>query len=304
MPRGAEQLPAVVHELFASAAGAAGTVPAMPTHRLSWLLALAALAAAPTAAQAAVAEVTPLRESAPLFEDEGNDADDPAIWVNPLLRDRSVIVATKKDAGLTAFTLTGRTLQDIPAPGRPAPGAAKGRFNNVDIVYGARVGGSARDLAIVTDRGWDRIRTFVIDPVAASLGRPPLREISAATLPFVFNATQREVDEQATAYGVAAWVDPRTRTPYVVTSRRARARLALLRLVAAPGGGVTYETAGGARTSARSRSSTARAPTACRSPTAPPSSTCRSAGPSRAACSSPTTATTRRAPTGTRRTSS
>ncbi len=214
----------------------------MHPHRLSWLLALAALAAAPGAAQAA-AEVTPLRESAPLFEDEGNDADDPAIWVNPLLRDRSVIVATKKDAGLTAFDLRGRTLQDIAAPPAPAGGDhAVGRFNNVDVVYGARIGGIRRDLAIVSDRGSDKIRTYAINPLAASLRRAPLTDISASSLPFVFNTTQEEVDEQATAYGLTAWVDERTGTPYVVTSRRSRSRVALLKLVAAPGGKVTYQT--------------------------------------------------------------
>ncbi|MFA9272104.1 MAG: phytase, partial [Baekduiaceae bacterium] len=218
----------------------------MHPHRLSWLLALAALAAAPTAAPTAAhaaAEVTPLRESAPLFEDEGNDADDPAIWVNPLLRDRSVIVATKKDAGLTAFDLGGRTLQDIAAP--PAPAGddhAAGRFNNVDVVYGARIGRVTRDLAIVSDRGSDKIRTYAINPLAASLRRAPLTDIRAPSLPFVFNTTQEEVDEQATAYGLTAWVDQRTGTPYVVTSRRSRSRVALLKLVAAPGGKVTYQT--------------------------------------------------------------
>lgn len=214
--------------------------------RLTRTLCFAVLFAgiAPNAAHAA-APITPVAESAPQFDDAGADADDPAIWVNPLLRDRSVIVGTTKDAGLTAFDLAGRTLQDIaapPAPGTPEDDHAAGRFNNVDVVYGARIGGQVRDLAIVSDRGSDRIRTYAIDPLAATVGRPPLRDVSAPQLPFVFNATQEEVDDQATAYGLAAWVDPRTRTAYVVTSRRSRARLALLKLVAAPGGRVSYET--------------------------------------------------------------
>jgi 3-phytase len=64
--------------------------------------------------------------------------------------------------------------------------------------------------------------------------------VTAGDPPFVFNERQDEVNEQATAYGVAAWVDGRSRTPYVVTSRRSRTELALLELVPAAGG-VGYE---------------------------------------------------------------
>jgi 3-phytase len=207
--------------------------------RISVLALFAVLVAAPTAALAAV---TPVRESASRFEDDdGADADDPAIWVNPLFRGRSVVVGTLKDAGLTVFDLAGRTLQDVSAP--PAPGAedAPGRFNNVDVIYGARVGGGVRDLALVSDRGRDHVRAYAIDALAASLGRAPLRDVTAEQPPFVFNETQDEVNEQATSYGLAAWVDRRTRRAYVVTSRRSRTELALLRLVSAPGERVSYE---------------------------------------------------------------
>jgi 3-phytase len=207
------------------------------TLRILALIGLAALAAAPTAAA-----VSPVRESAPRFEeDDGADADDPAIWVNPLLRGRSVVVGTLKDAGLTVFDLGGRTLQDVPAPPAPGEDDAAGRFNNVDVIYGARVGSTFRDLALVSDRGRDQVRAYAIDLLAASLGRAPLRDVTAARPPFVFNETQEEVNEQATSYGLAAWVDSDTRRAYVVTSRRSRTELALLRLVAAPGGRVSYE---------------------------------------------------------------
>jgi 3-phytase len=207
--------------------------------RLAVLLVFAALAGAPGAA---IAAVTPVRESAPRFEeDDGADADDPAIWVNPLLRGRSVVVGTLKDAGLTVFDLDGQTLQDVRAPAAPGEDDAPGRFNNVDVVYGARVGNAFRDLALVSDRGRDQVRTYAVELLAASLGRAPLRDITAAQPPFVFNQTQEQVNEQATSYGLAAWVDARTRRAYVVTSRRSRTELALLRLVAAPGGRVSYE---------------------------------------------------------------
>ncbi|MFD0473684.1 hypothetical protein ACFQ0B_39565 [Nonomuraea thailandensis] len=53
-------------------------------------------------------------------------------------------------------------------------------------------------------------------------------------MPFVFNATQEEVDEAQTAYGLAV---SGTR---VVVSRRHRTTIGLLQLAAAPGGKVTY----------------------------------------------------------------
>jgi 3-phytase len=206
------------------------------------LLAIVLLAAAllPAAARADAPMVPPRAESEPKLEDDGADADDPAIWVNPLLRGRSIVVGTLKDAGLTVFGLDGATLQDVAAPPAPGEDDAVGRFNNVDIVYGARVGRRLLDLAIVSDRGRDQIRTFAVDLIAASLGAEPLDDVTADEPPFVFNDTQDQVNEQATAYGVAAWVDDRSRTAYVVTSRRSRTELALLKLVPAPGG-VGYE---------------------------------------------------------------
>jgi myo-inositol-hexaphosphate 3-phosphohydrolase len=140
----------------------------------------AAFAAAPGGAFAAV---TPVRESAPRFEeDDGADADDPAIWVNSLRRGRSVVVGTLKDAGLTVLDLERRTLQDVSAPPAPGEGDAPGRFNNVDVVYDARVGNTFRDLALVSDRGRDQVRTYAIDLLAASL----YEEVDTLALPASF----------------------------------------------------------------------------------------------------------------------
>ncbi len=75
------------------------------------------------------------------------------------------------------------------------------------------------------------MRTYAIDPLAATCGKAPLRYISARKLPCVCNKTQDEVNEQATTYGLAAWVDPKSHKEYVVVSRRSRTGLALLKLV-------------------------------------------------------------------------
>jgi 3-phytase len=58
--------------------------------------------------------------------------------------------------------------------------------------------------------------------------------------PLVFSADQDEVDEQTSAYGLAAWRDPDGGGTYVVVSRRSRTEVALLRLVD-DGGRVGYE---------------------------------------------------------------
>lgn len=184
-------------------------------------------------------------ETAPRWGDDAGgraDADDPAIWVNPLVPKRSFVAGTLKEGGITAFDLTGRTLQDLPAPSPPSEGAKPGRLNNVDIVYAAKIGHRLVDLAIASDRGRDQVRTYAVDLVAATRGNAPLRDITDPATPLVFNATQEEIDEQATVYGLAAFVDRRTRVPYVVVSRRHDTELALVRLVEGAAGTVRSET--------------------------------------------------------------
>jgi 3-phytase len=163
------------------------------------------------------------------------NADDPAIWVNPRRPGRSVVVGTLKDGGLTVVDLAGRTLQSIPAAPPPEPGRVDGRNNNVDLVYDARVGGVKGDLAIVSDRGRDMVRTYLLDPKHGA----PLRDVTAPDAPLVFSADLDEVEDQANVYGLAAWVDHGT--PYVLVSRRSRTAVALLRLTPGPRDTVTYD---------------------------------------------------------------
>ncbi|WP_285483644.1 phytase [Amycolatopsis sp. NBRC 101858] len=145
---------------------------------------------------------------------EPADADDPAIWVHPHDPARSVVLGTLKEGGLAAFDLNARTLQRVPA----GPG---GRFNNVDVVG---------DLAVVSDRGRDRIRVYRIDPDAPQV----LRDVTDPAAARVF--PESEVDEQRTAYGLAAGRDPVTGIRWVAVTRRHETRVALLRLVDKPGG--------------------------------------------------------------------
>jgi 3-phytase len=154
-------------------------------------------------------------ETPALFDDEagGNaDADDPAIWVDPDRPERSIVVATAKEGGLYSYRLDGSLLRHVPAPAAPGPEHAPGRFNNVDIVG---------DLAIVSDRGSDKVRFYRVGGLA---------DVTAPDAPFVFSADQSEVDGQRTAYGLAAWYDHADRATYVLVSRRETTRVALLRV--------------------------------------------------------------------------
>ncbi|MEU7783311.1 phytase [Amycolatopsis sp. NPDC049159] len=148
------------------------------------------------------------------------DADDPAIWVHPHDPSRSVVLGTLKEGGLAAFDLDARTLQLVPA----GPG---GRFNNVDVVG---------DLAVVSDRGRDLVRVYRIDPRGAAAGAGLLRDVTEPNAPRVF--PQSAVDEQRTAYGLAAGRDPRTGVRWVAVTRRHETRVALLRLADRPDGTV------------------------------------------------------------------
>ncbi|MDF3147128.1 MULTISPECIES: phytase [unclassified Streptomyces] len=170
-------------------------------------------------------------ETPAVYDDEagGNaDADDPAVWVDPDHPGRSLVIGTLKKAGLDVYGLDGRRLQHIAAPEAPNEDAAPGRFNNVDVVYGFELGGRKTDLALVSDRGRDRVRAYAIDPAAVAAGRPPLKDVTAADAAPVFSASEAEVDDQRTAYGLAAFSDDDH--AYAVVSRRSETRVRLLRL--------------------------------------------------------------------------
>ncbi len=108
----------------------------------------------------------------------------------------------------------------------------------MEVVYGFELGGKKTDLAVVSDRGRDRIRAFAIDPAAVAAGRPPLRDVTAPAVEPVFAAGEAEVDEQRTSYGLTAFSDDDD--AYVVVSQREETRLRLLELKDV-GGKVGYQ---------------------------------------------------------------
>lgn len=182
-------------------------------------------------------------ETPPLLEQEasGNaNADDPAIWVNAEDPDESLVIATAKEGGLRVYDLAGHQVQAIAAPAPPRPGDSPGRFNNVDLVAGLRFPDGRADVAVVSDRGRDQLRTYRIDPDAAT----PLTDVTDPAAPLVFSASQDEVNEQATAYGLATYRDRRTGVPYALASQRHTTAIARAKLTVTAAGGVTYQVTG------------------------------------------------------------
>jgi len=185
-----------------------------------------------TSFAAAAPPLEPVRavaETASNFDDEAGgdaDADDPAIWVHPTRPADSVVVGALKNGGLTVFDLRGRELQHI----APPPG---GRFNNVDVTG---------NLAVVSDRGLDRIRIYAINPRGARAATV-LTDVTTDAPPLVFSADEAEVAGQRTAYGLAVWADPAGGAPWVVVSRRHETRVGLFRLTTT-NDGYSYRPAG------------------------------------------------------------
>ncbi|WP_018686458.1 phytase [Actinokineospora enzanensis] len=214
------------------------------------------------AAAAPLPAITAVLETPPNHDDTAGgkaDADDPAIWVDHAHPDRSRVVGTLKNGGLAVFDLRGNQVQHLPTPPAPTPDAEPGRFNNVDIVQGARIGRRTLDLAVVSDRGRDRIRVYAIDR------RGALTDVTTANPPRAFSATEAEVDDQRTAYGLAVAPDPAGGAPWVVVSRRHDTRLGVFRLADDGTGRVTYR-----RTDTVDLPSTFRVPGGTWSPCAEP----------------------------------
>lgn len=146
------------------------------------------------------------------------------------------MITTAKEGGLKVYNLAGVQVQALPVPAPPAPGLESGRFNNVDLLSGVQFADGKADVAVVSDRGRDRIRTYRINPKNTVA---PLTDVTAASVPRVFAATEAEVEDQNTAYGLAAYTDKATGKHYAIASRRNHTTLKLVELKVV-GGAMSY----------------------------------------------------------------
>ncbi|MPY47415.1 phytase [Streptomyces acidicola] len=193
-----------------------------------------AVVAAPAQADPSVAEVTAKAETPTLFDDAAGGeatADDPAIWRDSDDPAKSLVLGTAKVGGLRVYDLAAREVQSLPAPQAPGAGDEPGRINNVDVIDGA-------NLAIATDRGRDKLVIYSIDGDRAE---GPVKDVTAQkAAPYIFSADQDEVNEQATAYGLASWKDRKTGRIYAVVSQELTNQVALLELTKEAGGTYGY----------------------------------------------------------------
>jgi 3-phytase len=175
------------------------------------------------------------------------DSDDPSIWINPKKKGEALVITALKEAGLQVFDLQGNVVQTIIPPNSPPvsaldpptvgphphPGTSAcpeseegetfGRFNNVDVQYDfeirdARGKKQKVDIAVVSDRGCDRVRIYQIDPGRAG---GPLFDITDPGIARVFpqrwvnpwnlvsnpapSVEDNPLDDESTVYGLTLY---------------------------------------------------------------------------------------------------
>ncbi len=154
---------------------------------LRWMVLLLAVAVvAPP-----VVEIRPAVET----ESPGQDVDDPAVWVNPAGRARSLVIGTvkrpKPDGALVVFNLDGKIEETVSGLDRP---------NNVDVLG---------DLCVVTERLARRLLVYRVHPV-----RPFLRLLGEVP---VFEG---EAGEAGAPMGIALYRRPQDQALFAVVSRK------------------------------------------------------------------------------------
>lgn len=104
----------------------------------------------------------PVLEPVIITEQTPHDTDDPAIWIDSLHPERSLIVGTDKDTdgGLYVYDLNGKINRTLSVTGLKRP-------NNVDIEYGFLLNGKRVDIAVVTERLTHKIRVFQLPDMKA-----------------------------------------------------------------------------------------------------------------------------------------
>ncbi len=113
---------------------------------------------APQIAPSKLALVQATMETTPVAND-GDAADDPAIWVHPTDPAQSTIIGTNKKRGLLVYDLSGKVLQELP----------NGKMNNVDLRQGFKLAGKSVALVAASDRTHKSIALYTVDPATRTL---------------------------------------------------------------------------------------------------------------------------------------
>ena len=164
-----------------------------------------------------VAETPQAIDEADAESELQGDSDDPAIYVAKNAK-KSLVLGTQKDGGLVVFDLDGKVLQVV----QPAT-FGEIRYNNVDLVYGFRLGGKKVDLAVASDRANDTLAIFKIDAK-----KRRLIDVTSVGVP----ATIFGIDDgEATAYGLATYRSIKTGVDFAFVTQADGAKVAQLELV-------------------------------------------------------------------------
>lgn len=191
-----------------------------------------------------ITTVMPTLETRSHYSDaQGNftDVDDPAIWVNPNDKSKSLVVTSLKKGGIDVYNLQGELLQFI----EPAPAPAckhsesvcenkAGRLNNAEVIYDFSLNGKNVDLVVLSDRGLDKLAIYTIDINADQL----LTYVTAPTAPLIFSYNQEEINAGNTAYGLATATTDRT---MAFVSQNSETRVAQLEIFDNGDGTITYK---------------------------------------------------------------
>lgn len=97
-----------------------------------------------------------------LVPQKGDSADDPAIWIHPASPERSLVLGTDKQGALFVYNLDGTIRQVVSDGCKP---------NNVDVLYGFRLGTNIVDLALagVRRKGALGFKVWAIDALSGHL---------------------------------------------------------------------------------------------------------------------------------------
>ncbi|GAA4307278.1 phytase [Compostibacter hankyongensis] len=130
------------------------------------------------------------------------DTDDPAIWINPEDKSKSLIIGTDKNeqGGLYVFDLDGKEIKDKTVKGLKRP-------NNVDIEYGLLLNGKPTDIAVATERMTHKLRIYSL---------PDMKPLDNGGIPVFEGEDQPEYRD---VMGISLYKDPEGKI-YAIVGRK------------------------------------------------------------------------------------
>lgn len=135
-----------------------------------------------------------------ITEPTARDTDDPAIWLHPTDRSKSLVIGTDKDAdgALYVFDLAGKIIEEKTIRNLKRP-------NNVDIEYGLIINGIPTDIAVTTERLTNKLRVFNL---------PEMQPVDNGGIEVFEDQNQRA------PMGIALYKRPSDNTIFSIVSRK------------------------------------------------------------------------------------